>query len=541
MRKSCFATILLSAFLFAILASSFVLAQPGPPAFPRELIVMTDKGQVQGMIDDLVENFFGIPYAAPPTKNLRWQPPQPAARWEGVRSAEQYGNVCPQGESIDAPRTVTEDCLFLNVQRPIGTQANAKLPVFVYIHGGGLTGGGSDNEKLNKVVRDNRVIGVAMNYRLGALGFFAHAALSAQDGESGNYGLMDQQAALRWVQDNIAAFGGDPAQVTIAGESAGGWSVCSHLAAPSSRGLFARAMIQSGGCDFNSLAEAETSGEQLAAELGCADADAVLVCLRNKSVAALIDAKNVVAVPAYGTAFLPTNPRVAVNSGDFTRVPVVIGGTRDEGRAFSRDSIGWTQADYTAWVRADPNFGSNAEAVLSRYAWPATASEFTPAYLVAAVITDSGTLAGGIERGVGACTNRVLAQDFGKYVPTYAYEFAHRGGPNWFDVLEPKEAYVGGAGHAVELPYLFPERLNGLDAAEFTAAERQLADELTQYWGSFVKTGDPQVAGQTPWPRYNAQRSLLALEAGGQSVVMTDAVFTAEHHCDLWDDLASKN
>lgn len=542
MRKTRFAVALYAAaFIFAIFGNPFVLAQPGPAAFPRELIVTTDKGQVRGMIDDLVENFFGIPYAATPLKDLRWQPPRPAASWEGVRSAEQYGNVCSQSESIDAPRTVTEDCLFLNVQRPIGTGSDAKLPVFVYIHGGGLTGGGSDNEKLNKVVRDTGVVGVAMNYRLGALGFLAHPALSAQDGESGNYGLMDQQAALRWVQDNIAAFGGDPDQVTISGESAGGWSVCAHLVAPSSRSLFSRAMIQSGGCAFSSLAEAEASGNQLATELSCTDANTVLACLRGKPVAELIDAKGVLARPAYGTAFLPTDPRAAIRSGDFTKVPVVIGGTRDEGRAFSRDSIGWTKDEYVAWVRASPNFGSDADAVLARYPWPTNADEFTPAYLFAAILTDSSTLAGGIDQGIGACANRLLAQDLASYVPTYAYEFAHRAGPNWFDVLEPKDGYVGGAGHAVEMAYLFPERLNGLDAAQFDAAEQQLADELVQYWGSFVKSGDPQAEGQTPWPRYDNQRSMLSLQAGGHSAVITDATYVAEHHCDLWNDLAATN
>ena len=198
--------------------------------------------------DGRVANFLGIAYAAPPVGALRWRPPQPVAAWTGVHPADHYGNVCAQPSSGDGPGSTSEDCLYINVQRPALGDTRQRLPVYVYIHGGGLTTGDGSYFNMEKIVRETGVIGVTFNYRLGVFGFLAHPGLTAEQGESGNYGFLDQQAALRWLRRNVAAFGGDPSRVTVGGESAGGWSVCAHLVSPGSRGLFAQAIIQSGSC-----------------------------------------------------------------------------------------------------------------------------------------------------------------------------------------------------------------------------------------------------------------------------------------------------
>ena len=489
-------------------------------------VVVTDKGAVRGTSAGAVESFLGIRYAAPPVDALRWAPPQPAAPWTGVRSAEQYGNRCPALASTNGPRSETEDCLFINVQRPAGAKAGDRLPVYVFIHGGGLTNGSSNQMNMDKIVRETGVIGVSFNYRLGVLGFLGHPTLTAEAGESGNYGFLDQQAALRWVQRNIAAFGGNPSRVTIGGESAGGWSVCAHLVAPGSRRLFSRAMIQSGSCFTQSQAEAEASGGAFAADLGCTDPATAVACLRAASPAALLDASTTFSSRIVrGTPTLPVDPREAVRTGRFDRVPLVIGANRDEGRTFTQGMIGWTQAQYTAFVGA--TFGGNADAVLAQYPWPANSDQFTAAYLAGAIFTDAGLAA-----GIGGCPNRALIRDFARYTRTYAYEFAHRTGPGLVDL----GGYVWGAGHAAELAYLWPSFNNGTPIAPlFNAAERRLAREMVQYWGAFVEKGRPRVIGQTGWPRYSHTGSVLSLRAGGQSVVITDATYVAEHNCTFWD------
>jgi carboxylesterase type B len=492
-------------------------------------VVRTDKGAVRGVRAGGVDSFLGIPYAAPPTGTLRWRPPQPAAPWSGVRLADQYGNRCPAAASTNGPRSETEDCLFVNVQRPAEREGDDRVPVYVFIHGGGLSNGSSNQADMAPIVRLTGVVGVTINYRLGVLGFLGLPGLTAESGESGNYGLMDQEAALRWVQRNIAAFGGDPERVTVGGESAGGWSVCVHLSAPGSRGLMARAMMQSGSCPSQTVTQAYATGASFAGQAGCGASADPVACLRATPVGQLIDVPypGGVPLPVRGTPFLPLDPHVAVATGQFARVPIVIGANRDEGRTFSQGNIGWTEAQYVSWVQQ--TFGTNASAVLAHYPWPATSDKFTAAYLTGAIITDSGLIF-----GIGGCPNRLLTQDFARYTRTFAYEFDHRTGPG----LTPIPGYVWGAGHAAELAYLFPSFNNGTPIAPtFNAAERELAREMKKYWGAFVLRGNPRVEGQSPWPSYNTRRQVLSLRADHNSTLISDMELSAEHQCSFWDPI----
>jgi para-nitrobenzyl esterase len=508
--------ILLRALTVALLPIG-LLATPAAASPPGGGVVRTDQGLVRGVSAGGVQSFLGMPYAAPPVGARRWAPPQPAAGWSGVRDATAFGNRCPALASTNGARSETEDCLFVNVQRPAGTRAGARLPVFVFIHGGGLTNGSSNQMNMDKIVRESGVIGVTMNYRLGVFGFLGHPALTAERGESGNYGFQDQQAALRWVRRNIAAFGGAPSRVTIGGESAGGWSVCSHLVAPGSRGLFAAAMIQSGSCATQTQAQAESAGTAFATSVGCGTA----ACLRALPASTLLDASgSFQSRIVSGTPTLPVDPAVAVRDGHFARVPVVNGANRDEGRTFSQGFIGAGQADYLAFVRS--TFGPNADAVLARYPWPARSDRFTAAYLVGAVFTDSGLLT-----GIGGCGTRGLSDALSRWTPTYFYEFDHRTGPG----LTPIPGYVWGAGHAAELAYLWPSFDNGTPIAPlFDAAERRLAHEMVRDWTTFVR-------GHRPWPAYHPRGPILSLRAGGQSRLISTATFSAEHQCAFWSSL----
>jgi carboxylesterase type B len=510
------------------LAASGLAPAATSVASTRPPLAVTDTGVVRGASAHGVESFLGIPYAAPPVGDLRFATPRPAQRWHGVRDATAYGNRCPAVASSNGPRSETEDCLFVNVQRPARARPGAKLPVLVFIHGGGLNNGSSTQHDMAKIVRETGVVGVTMNYRLGVFGFLGLPGLTGEAGDSGNYGFADQQAALRWVRRNVGAFGGDPRRVTIDGESAGGWSVCGHLAAPGSRGLFAGAMIQSGSCASRPLAGTEAAGTTYAAAAGCADAATAAECLRALPAGRLLDAAPFQPQLTSGGRTLPVAPGEAVRTGRFARVPVVNGATLDEGRTFLQGLIGQDRAQYEGFVRS--LFGADADAVLAQYPWPASgADRFTAAYLGSAVFTDSGFLA-----GIGGCGTRQLSQTFARYTRTYQYEFAHRTGPG----LTPIPGYEWGAGHAAELAYLWPSFDNGTPIAPtFGAAERRLAREMVQYWGAFTKRGSPSVAGQTPWPSYGRTGLTLSLRAGGRSTLLSDAAYAAEHKCAFWESI----
>jgi len=321
-------------------------------------VVTTDDGAVRGVTAGTVDEFLGIPYAAPPTGNLRWRPPQPPAAWRGVRDATQFAPSCPQptsGNPFAPPGPFSEDCLYLNVYTPglPGGDRDHRLarsadgdgrPVLVWIHGGGLVQEAGRNYDGARLAAGGAVV-VTINYRLGALGFLAHPALASRPGgPAGNYGLMDQQAALRWVQDNISRFGGDPGHVAIAGQSAGGLSVLAQLVSAGARGLFQRAIVQSGAFALNQqpLATAEAAGQAFAGALGCPGQTAqTAACLRNLPVADLVT-PNFVGIPGVVDGKVLTEPiGAALAAGRFARVPVLNGTNHDEERLFV-DGLGVT-------------------------------------------------------------------------------------------------------------------------------------------------------------------------------------------------------
>jgi para-nitrobenzyl esterase len=516
-------------------AVAFALALVGLPVmatsssawgfFDRPPVVLTHSGAVRGVQSNGMENFLGIRYAQPPLGALRWRPPQPVTPWRGVADATHYGGRCAALKDTNGPTTLNEDCLFVNVQRPIGSFPGEHLPVYVWIHGGSLLNGGADQHSGDLFVHNGAIV-VTMNYRLGMLGFLAHPALTAEGGESGNYGFQDQQASLRWIHDNIAAFGGDPRRVTIGGESAGATAVCAHMAAPGSRGLFSSVVLQSAVCPSYTAATADFTWAAAAAKAGCPTAATVLTCLRAAPVQALLDATP--GAPNYvsGTPTLPIPPETAIKTGNFARVPVLTGTTVDEGRTFTSTLTQWTKAQYESIIGLI--FPATKAQVLARYPWPANdADPFTGAYALAKVLTDSGVFV-----SVGACPGRRLAQTLASYVPVYTYEFDNPTGPG----LRPVPGYVWGAGHAADLPYTWPSFNNGTPiAALFNTGEKELSSDMTHYWGSFVAFKRPLVLGQAFWPRYNRERDVLSLRVSGQSQVISDASFSAAHQCSFWD------
>src|SRR5580658_5313415 len=305
-------------------------------------VVITDKGPVRGLTNHGVSEYKGIPYAAPPVGALRWQLPHERKPWKDALDATKFGSSCPQVARYGLTEaSYDEDCLTLNVTVPNVTPASAtskKLPVLVWIHGGAFVGGSSALYPLDHMAIIGNLIVVSMNYRLGVLGFMAHPAFDRST--DGDYGQADQRQALRWVQRNIAAFGGDPGNVTLAGESAGAASVCMHMLAPvAAKGLFQKAIVQSAGCvqHLRTLDEGNRIGLKVAPEVGCSDNASALACMRSQPVRKLLEAAARVAgsdtmtfAPSVGSHALPLQGSVAMATGQFLRVPMINGGDRDE-------------------------------------------------------------------------------------------------------------------------------------------------------------------------------------------------------------------
>ena len=493
-------------------------------------IVRIDDGLVRGADVAGVDSFLGLPYAAPPTGNLRWRAPQPAAAWSGVRDATQFGPSCPQptvNNPYLPPGPISEDCLYLNVYTPTSrSSSGAGRPVLVWIHGGGLVQDGARNYDGSKLAADGTVV-VTINYRLGALGFLAHPALASRPGgPAGNYGLMDQQAALRWVQRNIAQFGGDPHNVTIAGQSAGGLSVLAQMVSPGARGLFQRAIVQSGTFALNQqpLATAEAAGQTFATAVGCPDQSAA--CLRNVPVSDLVS-KFGVEIPGVVDGSVLTQPiGTALARGQFARVPVINGITHDEELLFVA-GLGITVSQGTniplAGPAADPaNYQANIAQALGVSA--ARAAAIAAEYPLSAYPSPLVAFSLLVSDASFACPAlQVDRWTAARGVPTYAYQFNDDNAP-----VNIVGASLGLSTHGTELPYLF-DQPNAPYPAMLNPDQQALAASMRTDWASFAGTGNPS-SRALPWPSFNGARVLSLVPL--QSQVTTD--FATAHHCSFW-------
>ena len=498
--------------LTAVLATT---AWSAPRPAPE---VRVHDGVVRGAAHDGYRTFEGIPYAAPPVGRLRWAPPRPAAPWAGVRDATRPASACPQPAGEVPGGSTDEDCLHLNVTTPDGAEPARPRPVIVWLHGGGLTTGAGSSYDAHRMATRGDVVVVTVDYRLGALGFLAHAGLPG----SGTFGLADQQAALRWVRTEIGAFGGDARNVTLAGESAGGYSVCAQLAAPAAAGLFDRAIIESGPCAGSSdrpfapssvpLSTARATGADLAAKVGCGGARDTTACLRRVSVPRLLAAQATDQQPAYDSPLLPADPGAAIAAGRFHQVPVLIGNNHDEGN-------GWAAGIVQAGNPVTPE------------TWPDVVSAFFPTPGQAKAIvheypvhrSDGGPVFGAVigDANFACPTARTDTALRTAQVPAWRYEFADEHAPPLTSGTPP---FPLGAPHASELPYLFD--LGGRPR-DLTAAQHRLADTMIDYWTRFARTADPNGPASPNWPR----NTVLSLAP--DRIVPTR---TAElrHHCAFW-------
>ncbi|HSZ61719.1 MAG TPA: carboxylesterase family protein [Terriglobales bacterium] len=488
---------------------------------------LTTSGVVIGITADGIDEFLGIPYAAAPVGNRRWRPTKPYGLFPGsLLQATQFGSECTQ------PGGGSEDCLFLNVYSPKGTGAGSGLPVMFWIHGGSLTTGGSDPYNPVRLVKQG-VIVVTINYRLGYLGFFAQSAIDAEGHLNANYGLMDQQFALKWVKRNIAGFGGDPNRVTIFGESAGGQSVYAQLASPLSAGMFSGAISESGSyLEFQNyfsylptLAQAEAAGAQVADSVGCTSQKAA--CLRTVPAATLVALEPSPVYPVVDGTLLPQTITAAFASGEFNRVPVISGTNHDEWRLFVAEDYDFqgnpilTSTEYDNAVTA--LWGSTlAPIVLELYPYS---------------IYPSGGVALGASGtdGIFSCPARNADQALSQFVTTYTYEFNDENAP-------PSQSYFGGlltfplgAYHTSELQYLFKgANFFGLPVAALSHKQVLLSDAMVSYWTQFAKTGNPNSSAEPVWSPYSASTDQFQSFIPPAPVVESN--FAAAHQCStFWD------
>jgi para-nitrobenzyl esterase len=468
--------------------------------------------------------FFGIPYAKPPVGDLRWRSPVAAEPWTEPRDATAFGATCAQGDLIAGSGTLdgsAEDCLFLNVWAPEPAPKRA-LPVLVWIHGGGfaLGSGSASDYDGQKLVERGGVVVVTLNYRLGAFGFLAHPELSAEKtgrGTSGNYGIEDAILALSWVRRNVQAFGGDPGNVTVFGESAGSIATSLLLVAPSARGLFHRAAMESGvalGFD-NLLGPAEAKGVAFGEKLGCG-ASGAEGCMRGKTTADIVAAEGVFTGILHGVAWSPVADGVVVPTDAVkafaapTRVPVLVGSNLNEGTLF------------TSTFLRDGGVANDQEysAVVSRY-FPTDAGRVLAEYPSSSFASANAALSEVLGDALFVCATRRFARAASSAgLDTYVYSFEHAA----------EKALVPGLGafHSSEIPFVF-----GVPAVLDTVQpdEQPLSDSMQSFWTTFARTGNPNAAGKIDWPKFDT--------AADENLVLDLPISKRAGHkkarCDFWD------
>src|SRR5581483_4733066 len=530
-----------------------VQAKPKADTAPDFVMGPTTDGPVLGLREKDVTKFLGIPYAKPPVGALRWMPPQPVAKWAGVRRAYKFGPTCAQVTTLGpfaGPPNSNEDCLYLNV---FTQDTKAKRPVLVWIHGGGYFDGASNDYDPTKLVTKGKLVVVTLNYRLNLFGFLAHPALDAEGHAFGNYGLMDMQAALKWVQRNIAAFGGDPDNVTLGGQSAGAGATTANVLSPGTKGLFHRAIFQSGGyTPFVPKSVAEDKGKKFAAAAGCTSGD-IAKCLRALPAARIA----ALAGSASETSPLITNPMVdgtvipqqeidLIRAGKFNEMPIMMGTTHDEGnfnagilQYFKKDRAPLNEADYRGYLQR--TYGGNAGAGGSP---PAYAKDTIDKVMALYPVSKAGAQMAwdAAHSDMLACRGQYTAEALSARVPVYMYMFNDRTAQTYFPKMPGFQPL---AYHTADIPYVFTGYHGGPNGAPFTltAAQRQLSDRIVTAWANFARTGNPNASDDKlvkneVWPRWKAgDASPAYLLQDNHWKTQTNAQFATAHNCAFWNKL----
>ncbi len=511
----------------------------------KEKVIMTTSGPVKGMTIEGIAVYLGIPYAAPPAGNLRWKPPVPPEPWKEPRLMDNYGSACPQTEESVMPRLINigENCLTLNIWTPAVNEAES-LPVMMFIHGGGFARGrGSDPIFNTPHLSKKGVVLVTINYRLGALGFLAHPALTAEspNHNSGNYGIMDQIMALKWIKENIHQFGGNPNNVTIFGQSAGGASVIALMASPLSRGLFHRAIAQS--CSYappvirhlskhqHGLDSMETLSIRFVEELGVKNKDNPLKELRampwqelvhiwekavqNKQAGTKVSGSWMLNHLINDGYVLKQSPGKVFKSGKQHNVPFITGTTLDEGSVIVFLMNVVTVEKYYAYL--ERCFGQQWHTVLEKY----PAHDDTSAVKVARQLLGDTFVAG--SRAMARCMSAIQPK-------TYLYQFTMPPKIFIFRIPGVKDRVKElGCYHTAELPYLF----HFLPGSKITDEDRKFSEEMMGYWVRFARSGDPNGDNAPSWFPYD-----LSAE---QHLILDNPVEVGWHlnkkACDIIDEL----
>jgi len=514
-------------------------------ALSKELLsarVDAPAGPMEGVRENGTVQFRGIPYAKAPVGDLRWRPPVAEARWTILRDSTAYGAQCAQINTLATfagPPSNNEDCLYLNVVAPSAADTSARLPVIVWIHGGGNFAGAADAYDPSALVNGGHVIVVTLNYRLGVLGWLAHPDLDAEGHPFANYGLLDQQMALGWVKDNISAFGGDPGNVTIAGQSAGSFDVQAQMASSLAKGLFHKAIIQSGVEEAAPLDEAEALGVRFAEEAGCGSDTGAVACLRRLPVERLMAVQGTAGkyptndgVVADGI-IVPTRGLKAVfKDGDFSQVPVLSSTMRDEWnfltgvqQFMSGRRTPLTASDYETFVDARAK-GSESAADAIRKQYP-LGSYRTPQMAIAAIGTQGGPWF--------QCATRERLNAISKVSAVFAYQFNDRTAPSNLPAMEGFEPM---ADHTADIQYLFRGFRGGPSGTShpLNAEQTKLSNTLVEAWTHFARSGSPDAGA---WPNYNrtGRPAIVIADLGGMTSVSDDR-FAADNQCEFWESLA---
>ena len=517
--------------LMALTAGMATHAQSGP-------VVHTADGDLAGIATGSVNQFRGIPYAQAPVGSLRWVAPQAAKHWSGQRDASTHGAACPQSPFPFADNLLnSEDCLFLNVYVPQGATSTPR-PVIVWVPGSGTVLGSARQYDAQPLTQATQAVVVTINYRLGALGYLWTSGMAAE-AKGHNFALQDQQAALRWVQRNISSFNGDAKNVTLVGESIGSNSVSLHLVSPTAAGLFHRAVMASGieAPGLMTSDKAAVRGDVFAAKLGCPAGPDQLACLRAKPVEDMLKiSKGYADIARSGLPWqhfidgemVKGDVFPALSKGEFNRVPIMVGSTKDEGRgfvplSFELDGTAMTEAEYVEAMKQ--SFGPQLQPLLTGLLYPSI-KYASPALAASQVWSD-----------IFACQANETAKRASAYVPIFTYEFA--------DVTAPEYVHgpftVAGAYHGSDLLYWFQTPVGGAPIA-LNASQKRLSDQMQRYWGQFAMTGNPNGTSQSndpSWPQFNKLTTPYLTLVPDAIRTQQWGAFQRAHQCGTWSLLFS--